>query len=68
MAFYIRGKGWFESGGSKIGSRRKVDLMRALAMGRENDVAGFTRLVIESRVCRAKLGAQFKAGRAGMIL
>lgn len=64
MAHYIKGKGWFESGGQKIGSARTVALHQARVLGFLNDKAGFTRLSIEARVSRHLLLEAWRKGRA----
>lgn len=63
MSYYIKGKGYFEASGVKIGSKRHVDLMRANTLGKQDDRAAFTRLVIESRVSRQALTEAFLRGR-----
>ncbi len=50
MAYYIQGKGWFESSGAPMGSKRKINLEIAKQCGFNNDTAAFTRLRIESRI------------------
>lgn len=64
MAYYVKGKGWFESSGLPMGSQRSIDIARARAFGRQNDSAGLTRLVIESKVSRSKLSEAFISGKS----
>lgn len=64
MAYYIKGKGWFEASGLRIGSQRQMDIARARCMGFEEDRRSFTRLVIESRVAQNVLTAAFNSGLA----
>lgn len=52
-------KGYFDAAGFRIGSQRKMDLIRARIMGAECDVTSFTRLRVESRVSLANLQAAF---------
>ena len=48
--------------GENVMSRRKYDLECAKVYGYENDLRSFTRLVIESRVARHHLDAQWALG------
>lgn len=66
MSYYIQGKGYFEDSGRPIGSRRKVDLMRANVYGKQGDSAAFTRLVCESRVSMQALKESYRRGQNAM--
>jgi hypothetical protein len=59
---YIQGKGYFDSAGNKIGSKRKIALIRAKICGYENDIDTFTRLIIESRVSLPLMKEQWRIG------
>ena len=60
---YIKGQGYFESSGAKVGSKRKMDIARARAYGAESDLAAFTRLCIESRVAVPVLVESYRSGQ-----
>lgn len=64
MSYYVKDKGWFESSGAYMGSKRTMALAVARRCGFENDTKTFTRLLIEARVRRELLNAAWAAGAA----
>lgn len=61
---YIKGKGYFDQSGAKVGSKRQIDIALARSYGFHGDNTRFTTLIIESRVNRAILNAAFREGAA----
>jgi hypothetical protein len=61
---YIQGKGYFDTSGRKVASKRQMDLRLARAYGAAGDSDSFTRLYCESKVSTSLLNAEYRHGAA----